>query len=57
MEEEKFLSGYCRVLDGSRTVEIVLENGKILECDCGYGSCIHQSSCPIAKEIAVLVSS
>ena len=25
MEEEQFVSGYCRQLDGSRMVEVVLE--------------------------------
>ena len=44
METEKFVSGYCRQLDGSRMVEVVLE-------DCCYGSCVYQSSCTIAKEI------
>lgn len=51
MEEEKFLSGYCRQLDASRMVELILENGKITEVDCCYGSCDHQSNCLIAKEI------
>ncbi len=51
METEKFLSGYCRVLDASRMVEVLLEDGKLTEVDCGYGSCIYQTSCPIAKQI------
>lgn len=51
MEMEKFLSGYCRQLDGSRTVEVLLEDGVLAEADCCYGSCIYQPSCPIAKEI------
>ena len=51
MEVEKFLSGYCRQLDGSRVVEVILENGEITEIDCCYGSCVHQINCPIAKEI------
>ncbi len=51
METEKFVSGYCRQLDGSRMVEVVLENGAVTETDCCYGSCVYQSSCTIAKEI------
>ena len=51
MEIEKFISGYCRQLDGSRVVEVILDNGKILEIDCRYGNCVHQGNCLIAKEI------
>lgn len=54
MEQEKFLSGYCRQLDASRMVEVILENGEITEVDCGYGNCVYQSNCPIAKEIEQL---
>ena len=55
MEEEKFVSGYCRVLDCSRMVEVILEDGVLTEADCCYGSCIYQPNCPIAKEIENLV--
>ena len=55
MEEEKFISGYCRVLDCSRMVEVILENGKVSEADCCYGDCICQPNCPIAKEIDSLI--
>ena len=51
MEIEKFISGYCRQLDASRMVEVILEDGKVTEIDCCYGSCIHQSNCNIAQEI------
>ncbi len=51
MEEEKFFSGYCRQIDGSRMVEVILEDGKITEVDCCHGNCVYQGSCPIAKEI------
>ena len=54
MEIEKFISGYCRQLDSSRMVEVILENGEITEVDCCYGSCTHQGSCPLAKEIEEL---
>ena len=51
MEQEKFVSGYCRQLDASRIVEVVLEDGNITEIDCCYGSCIYQGNCLIAKEV------
>lgn len=51
METEKFLSGYCRQLDSSRVVEILIEDGTLSEVDCCYGSCIYQSNCCIAKGI------
>ncbi len=54
METEKFCSGYCRQLDASRMVEVILEDGKVTEADCCYGSCIYQGSCVIAKEIEEL---
>lgn len=51
METETFFSGYCRQLDSSRTVEVVLVDGQISEVDCCYGNCVYQGNCPIAKEI------
>jgi len=51
METEKFVSGYCRQIDGSRMVEVILEDGKPTEIDCCFGSCIYQNNCPVAKEI------
>ena len=54
MEVEKFVSGYCRQIDASRMVEVILENGEITEVDCCYGNCIYQSNCPLAKEIEAL---
>ena len=54
MEMEKFVSGYCRQLDASRMVEVILEDGEITEVDCCYGSCIHQGNCSIAQEIKKL---
>ncbi len=50
METEKFLSGYCRQLDASRMVEVIIEDGEITEVDCCYGSCVYQSNCPIARQ-------
>ena len=55
MEQEKFISGYCRTLDCSRMVAVVLEDGQITEVDCCYGSCVYQPNCTIAKEIDELI--
>ncbi|MGN0998586.1 MAG: hypothetical protein ACI4PO_03425 [Faecousia sp.] len=55
MEAEKFIGGYCRQLDGSRMVEVLLEDGHLTEVDCCYGSCVHQPNCPIAAEIEKLL--
>lgn len=52
MEQELWLTGYCRQLDGSRLVAVLLEDGHLQEVDCGYGHCPHQPSCPIAEQIA-----
>jgi len=54
MEEEKIICGYCRQLDSSRMVEVILDAGSIAEVDCCYGSCLYQASCPIAREIEAL---
>lgn len=51
MEEELFLSGYCRQLDQSRMVTVVIENGAVTEADCCYGSCVYEPNCPIARQI------
>ena len=50
MEQEFFFTGYCRRIDRSRMVCIVLENGEIEECDC-CGSCLYEPECPIAAQI------
>lgn len=51
MEKEIFISGYCRVLDQSRMVELITEDGELVDVDCCYGSCIHEPNCQIAKRI------
>ena len=38
MEKELFFSGYCRMLDGARTVACVFEDGALTEADCCYGA-------------------
>ena len=55
MEKETFISGYCRVLDQSRMVAAVTEDGELTEVDCCYGSCAHQPNCQIAKQIKELL--
>ena len=50
MERELFLSGYCRCLDASRMVEVVVTDSDV-EIDCSYESCPHTSVCEIAKRI------
>ena len=54
MTMEHYLTGYCRCLDSSRIVEAVVEDGKLEECDCAYGSCKFQCQCTIAKGIEAL---
>ena len=49
MEIEKFVSGYCRQLDSSRTVCVVLEGSEITEIDCCYDTCPHRPACPMHR--------
>lgn len=51
MEKESFLSGYCRVLDGSRTVCIVTEDGRLTDVDCHFENCPYAKECTIGKGI------
>ena len=51
MEKEIFISGYCRALDQSRMVELVTDDGELIEVDCCFGSCVHEPNCQIAKQI------
>lgn len=55
MEKETFISGYCRCLDQSRMVALVTEDGKLVEVDCAFGSCPHEPSCLIAKQIKEII--
>ena len=56
MEKETFLSGYCRTTDQSRMVEVITENGNLLEVDCCYENCIHAPNCSIAQQIRELLN-
>ena len=51
MEQELFLSGYCRAADQSRLVAVVIEDGAVAEADCAYPGCPYAPNCPIAKKI------
>ena len=54
MEQEHYLSGYCRCLDGSRMVEVITENGTVTEVDCSFENCPHTAGCTIAQSITGL---
>ena len=51
MEKEIFISGYCRVLDQSRMVELVTEEKKLVEVDCSFESCPYAGNCTVAQRI------
>lgn len=51
MEREVFFSGYCRVLDGSRTVCAVEENGELTDVDCSFFDCPYAPQCTVAAQI------
>ena len=51
MEQEVIVSGYCKKMDGSRTV--IIEDG---EPDCLYPDCPHAAACPIAEKIWKLLN-
>ena len=55
MEKETYLSGYCRTTDQSRMVEVITENGQLLEIDCCYENCIHAPNCTIAQAVNNLI--
>ena len=57
MEKELFLSGYCRTTDASRMVEVVVDNGELIEVDCCYENCPHAPNCTIAASIRELTES
>lgn len=51
MEQEHFLSGYCRTADQSRMVAVITEDQKFVEADCLYENCPYAPGCTIAKAI------
>ena len=54
MEQEHYISGYCRCLDASRMVEVITEDNKLTEVDCSYENCPHTGNCTIAQAIAAI---
>jgi len=57
MERETFISGYCRVLDASRTIAVEAEENKLTFADCNYPDCPYAVGCPIAKGIGDFLDS
>ena len=55
MEKEAFFSGYCRQLDSNRMVEVIADNGQLLEVDCCYEGCIYAPNCTVAEKIGQLL--
>ena len=55
MEQEHFITGYCRTADQSRMVAVVTEDGKLTDVDCCYESCPYTPSCTVAQEISSLL--
>lgn len=51
MEKEYFLGGYCRQIDGSRTVTAITEDGALTEVDCCFENCIYAPNCTIGQSI------
>ena len=54
MELEEFISGYCRCIDGNRTVTVEFYDGQ-LQIDCNYGACPSEAECTIAHRIQELL--
>ena len=54
MEKELFISGYCRMLDQSRTVCAVTEDDCLTEVDCSYFNCPHTPNCTVAAALREL---
>ena len=50
MIQEYFLTGYCKAMDGSRTVTVEVENATVT-ADCDYPGCPWATTCPIASQI------
>ena len=49
--EEKFISGYCRQVDGSRMVTLEYTDAEDYDADCCYGSCPSETECTVAQAI------
>ena len=54
MEQEIFSTGYCRAMDASRMVAVILVDGRLEDCDCNYPTCPYAPNCTIAQAISKL---
>ena len=48
---EAFLTGYCRMIDGSRMVAVETEDKTLIDVDCQYLSCPYAPNCPVGQQI------
>ncbi len=56
MEEEQFVSGFCKAQNQSRMVECIFEvaadgSRRLTETDCAYGNCPHTDDCLLMKNV------
>lgn len=51
MERETFISGYCRQVDGSRTVSVEAEDRELTQADCLFEGCCYAADCAVAGRI------
>lgn len=49
---EKTFTGYCRVMDGARTVMAEYDDG--WEIDCRFPGCTFAADCPIGRQLQSL---
>ena len=54
MEQEVFLTGYCRCMDSSRMVAVLIEDGNITDVDCNFGNCPYENDCALARKLSKL---
>lgn len=50
MDQEIFLSGYCRAVDQSRMVAVEIADNQA-DADCAYPACPYAPNCQIAAKI------
>ena len=53
MEQEIFISGYCRQIDQSRRVLVEIYDDE-MDVGCGYKTCPYAPNCTVAQEIEQL---
>ena len=51
MEQEYFISGYCRAIDQSRMVSAEFADNRLTEADCGYPDCPYTDRCTVAARL------